>query len=224
MKPELHILNILTNSINNMAGCKEVVRQMAGLTLATRRCGVKLWSHNGNQLSQVAKGPESAFQGNACVGLITHQLRWSSFFTMSSKAPPQIEANPNPPEESETDTSEFSFAMDSNLPKLKPHIVQRRMKTLRTYEGGHQQFRHSPWRLNLVCQLAARCATLEESMAQVEFCGKQKSKGLVIKVLQRTANLADIRHCLQPSQLEVAECFATQGKHLKRIKFMGRGR
>jgi hypothetical protein len=43
-------------------------------------------------------------------------------------------------------------------------------------------------------------------------------------VLQRTANLADIRDGLQPSQLEVAECFATRGTPMKRMKTMGRGR
>ena len=39
-----------------------------------------------------------------------------------------------------------------------------------------------------------------------------------------TANFADIRHGLQPSQLEVAECFVTKGTPLKRIKPMARGR
>lgn len=64
---------------------------------------------------------------------------------------------------------------------------------------------------------------LQEALTQLEFSKKGKAP-LVQKVLQRTANLADIRHGLQPSQLEVAECFATKGTPLKRIKIMGRGR
>lgn len=57
----------------------------------------------------------------------------------------------------------------------------------------------------------------------MRFTQKVKAP-LVAKVIKRTANLADIRDKLLPSQLEVAECFATHGTHLKRIKFMGRGR
>lgn len=43
-------------------------------------------------------------------------------------------------------------------------------------------------------------------------------------MIKRTSNLADIRHGLQRSQLEVAECFATHGSHLKRVEFKARGR
>lgn len=200
---------------------------MVGLTLANGRSSMKLWSRNLCKRPYVSgKTFTTAINNNAGWNTNTQQqVRWSSFFTMNQTTTPQIESNTTSKEENETDAADdFSFAMDSNLPKLKPHIVQRRLSTLRTYEGGHKQFRHSPWRLNLVCHLAARCATLEESIAQVAFSGKQKSKGLVLKVLQRTANLADIRDCLQPSQLEVAQCFATQGKHLKRLKFMAKGR
>jgi large subunit ribosomal protein L22 len=107
-------------------------------------------------------------------------------------------------------------------PKLKPHIVKRRLNRLKTYEGKERDIRHSPWRLNLVCQFAAGLP-LEEAIQQLEF-SKKSMAPLVQKVLRRTANLADIRHGLQPSQLEVAECFATHGKHLKRMKIMGRGR
>lgn len=107
-------------------------------------------------------------------------------------------------------------------PKLKPHIVKRRINRLRTYEGKERDIRHSPWRLNLVCQFAAGLP-LEEAIQQLEFSKKSKAP-LVQKVLRRTSNLADIRHGLQPSQLEVAECFATHGKHLKRMKLMARGR
>jgi large subunit ribosomal protein L22 len=107
-------------------------------------------------------------------------------------------------------------------PKLKPHIVKRRLKRMRVYEGAEKNIRHSPWRLNLVCQLAAGLP-LPTALTQLEFC-KKWAAPLVQKVLRRTSNLADIRDGLQPSQLEVAECFATKGSHLKRLKTMGRGR
>jgi large subunit ribosomal protein L22 len=93
---------------------------------------------------------------------------------------------------------------------------------MRTYEGGEKNIRHSPWRLNLICQLVAGLP-LTEAMTQLEFCQKSKAP-LVQKVLKRISNLADIRDGLQPSQLEVAECFATKGSPLKRVKPMGRGR
>lgn len=76
--------------------------------------------------------------------------------------------------------------------------------------------------MNLVCQFAAG-QTVPEALKQLMFTQKMAAP-LVAKVIRRTANLADIRHGLQPSQLEVAECFATHGSHLKRIKIMGRGR
>ncbi|GKY92978.1 hypothetical protein MPSEU_000266400 [Mayamaea pseudoterrestris] len=114
------------------------------------------------------------------------------------------------------------FAAFQKNPKLKPSIVSRRLKKMKTYEGSEKNIRHSPWRLNLVCQFAAGLP-LQEALTQLEFCKKEKAP-LVQKVLTRTANLADIRHGLQPSQLEVAECFATKGSHIRRIKIMGRGR
>ena len=107
-------------------------------------------------------------------------------------------------------------------PKLKPKLVASRVKKLRTYVGQEKDIRHSPWRLNLVCQLAAGLP-LSEALTQLEFCKKGKAP-LVQRVLKRTSNLADIRHGLQISQLEVAECFATKGTPLKRMKIMGRGR
>jgi large subunit ribosomal protein L22 len=106
--------------------------------------------------------------------------------------------------------------------KLKPYIVKRRLGRMRTYEGAEKNIRHSPWRLNLVCQLAAGM-TLPDALQQLEFCKKSMAP-LVQKVLKRTANLADIRDGLQHSQLEVAECFATKGSPMKRMKTMGRGR
>ena len=107
-------------------------------------------------------------------------------------------------------------------PKLKPSIVRRRLGRMHTYEGTERKIRHSPWRLNLVCQLVSGLP-LQEALTQLEFCPKSAAP-LVQRVLKRTSNLADIRHGLQISQLEVAECFATKGRPLKRIKIMGRGR
>lgn len=107
-------------------------------------------------------------------------------------------------------------------PKLKPRLVNSRLSKMRTYTGQEKNIRHSPWRLNLVCQLAAKLP-LEEALRQLSFCKKSKAP-LVHKVLARTSNLADIRDGLQKSQLEVAECFATKGTPLKRVKIMGRGR
>lgn len=107
-------------------------------------------------------------------------------------------------------------------PKLKPHIVKRRLDRMRTYVGQQKNIRHSPWKLNLICNLVSGLP-LPEALTQLEFCQKSKAP-LVQKVLRRTANLADIRDGLQISQLEVAECFATKGTPLKRIKTMGRGR
>jgi len=111
---------------------------------------------------------------------------------------------------------------DTSRRKLKPHIVARRLNRMRIFEGAEKSIRHSPWRLNLVCQLVAGLP-LQQALTQLEFCKKSKAP-LVQKVLQRTANLADIRAGLQPSQLEVAECFATRATPLKRMKTMGRGR
>lgn len=106
--------------------------------------------------------------------------------------------------------------------KVKPFIVKRRTQALRKYIGNEKGIRHSPWRMNLVCQFAAGM-TVPEALRQLMFCRKRMAP-LVAKVVRRTANLADMRHGLQPSQLEVAECFSTHGTHLKRIKIMGRGR
>jgi large subunit ribosomal protein L22 len=106
--------------------------------------------------------------------------------------------------------------------KLKPKVIRKRLEQCKTYEGKEQNIRHSPWRLQLICRHVAGMP-FQDAMTELEFLNKRFAP-LVQKVLKRTSNLADIRHSLQPSQLEVAECFATQGVHLKRMKLMGRGR
>lgn len=60
-------------------------------------------------------------------------------------------------------------------------------------------------------------------MRQLTFHVKAKAP-LVKDVIRKTANLADIRHGIKYSRLEVAECFATHGTHLKRINYHSRGR
>jgi len=118
---------------------------------------------------------------------------------------------------------QFGVILDTrNLPKLKPGVVKRRLDKCRTYIGREKSIRQSPWKLNRICQLAAGL-TLEEALTQLKFCSL-KNADLVAKVLKRTSNLADIRDCLQISQLEVKECFATKSLMLRRIKPMGRGR
>lgn len=106
--------------------------------------------------------------------------------------------------------------------KLKPKIVRRRLERMKIYEGKERDIRYSPFRLNLICRLVAGMP-LVEALEQLQFCSKDKAP-LVQKVLKRTSNLADIRDGLQMSQLEVAECFATHGHHIKGFRPMGRGR
>ena len=130
---------------------------------------------------------------------------------------PQVVSSPNNPD------AQFAVFLDkSEYRKLKPSVVRKRLAKMRTYEGAEKNIRHSPWRLNLVCQMVAGLP-LQEALTQLEF-NKKWAAPLVQKVLRRTANLADIRDNLQVSQLEVAECFATRGTPLKRVKTMGRGR
>lgn len=124
---------------------------------------------------------------------------------------------------SQPDAENFAAYVHANRhQKVKPFILKRRRQQLKTYIGNEKNIRHSPWRMNLVCQFA-HGLTVPEALKQLLFCQKVKAP-LVAKVIRRTANLADIRDGIQPSQLEVAECFTTHGSHLKRLKIMGRGR
>lgn len=124
---------------------------------------------------------------------------------------------------SQTDAENFAAFVHANRHhNVKPFILKRRRQNLKTYIGNEKNIRHSPWRMNLVCQFA-HGLTVPEALKQLLFCQKVKAP-LVAKVIRRTANLADIRDGVQPSQLEVAECFTTHGTHLKRLKIMGRGR
>ena len=120
------------------------------------------------------------------------------------------------------DGRKFAVLDSRLLPKLKPSIVKRRIGRLKTYVGKQQNIRHSPWRLNLICQMIAGLP-VEEAFRQLTFCEKSRAP-LVSKVLKNTVVSAKYKDGLVPSQLEVAECFATKGTPLKRIKPMARGR
>jgi large subunit ribosomal protein L22 len=111
-----------------------------------------------------------------------------------------------------------------HTPKLKPSIVKERVSKLKTVSLNQKNIRHSPWRMNLVCQFAAReTSTVEHALQQLSFVQKVKAP-LVQSLVHDAANTAKQKYGLLPSQLEVVECFATHGSHLKRIKVMGRGR
>lgn len=114
------------------------------------------------------------------------------------------------------------YTSPKRAPKLAPRFKNARIAKLRTVEGKTKDIRHSPWRLNLICQFVSGM-TVPEALVQLKFCEKSKAP-LVATLLQRTINTAKQKHGLLPSQLEVSECFATHGTHLKRIKIMGRGR
>lgn len=152
----------------------------------------------------------------------THEVSRTLIHYFSTQIQPEQKSYTAPQVVRSEDGRQFAAFDMRKHPKLKPSIVRRRLNKMRTYEGAEKNIRHSPWRLNLVCQLAAGLP-LQEALTQLEFCKKGKAP-LVQEVLKRTSNLASIRHGLQISQLEVAECFATKGVPLKRIRIMGRGR
>ena len=109
------------------------------------------------------------------------------------------------------------------LPKKPaPSVVRKRVERLRTYVGTEKDIRHSPWRMNLVCQFAAG-QTVPDALTQLDFCRKRFAP-LVKELIEKTVQEAAEKGGLHPTQLEVAECFATHGTHLKRMKIMGRGR
>ena len=107
--------------------------------------------------------------------------------------------------------------------RIPPHVLTRRRNLLTRVVGKEKNIRHSPWRMNLVCQFIAGM-TVPEALIQLDYCEKKRGAPILKRVLQRTVNLADIQHSLAPSQLTVEECFATPGTPLKRLKIMGRGR
>jgi hypothetical protein len=222
----------------------EVLRRMSSLVLTTASrqrglsAGLQSFQHRGiahtqgRQLGSITSIPRQSLVIRD-VTTTTDLLRWQPRSHFSSKVQVvdndslQISAD----ELSPTDVSlitdalgqQYGVLLDTRkLPKIKPSIVRRRLDRMKTYIGTEKSIRHSAWKINRICQLAAGL-TLEEALTQLKFCDK-KNADLVAKVLKRTSNLADIRDGLQMSQLEVAECFATKGMMLKRLKPMGRGR
>jgi hypothetical protein len=223
----------------------EVLRRMSSLALTTasRQRGPSIGLRSlqqrgiaaltqGRQLGSVTSIPSHSLVARDVIAT-TDLLRWQPRSQFSSKVRVvddeslQISAD----ELSPTDVSlitdaigqQYGVLLDTRkLPKLKPSIVRRRLDRMKTYIGTEKGIRHSAWKINRICQLAAGL-TLEEALTQLKFCDK-KNADLVAKVLKRTSNLADMRDGLQMSQLEVAECFATKGIMLKRLKPMGRGR
>jgi large subunit ribosomal protein L22 len=169
--------------------------------------------HGSSRLQPSVLSGRSSLQTSFASALCTSFRRWQSSTQPSFTSPQIVRAE---------DGRQFAAFDKKRNPKLKPSIVSRRLNKMKTYEGAEKNIRVSPWRLNLVCQFAAGLP-LQEALTQLEF-NKKSNAPVVQKFLRRTANLADIRDGLQPSQLEVAECFATKGRPLKRVMMMGRGR
>lgn len=162
-----------------------------------------------------------------CMSIIAHNLKFNKFSTSAIANEINAETIGN----NDVETLQGPSAAYALLPKtfgrksiieLKPRIVKKRLSKLKTYNANEKGIRHSPWRLNLVCQFAAGLP-VKDALMQLQFCQKMKAP-LVATLIERTARRADIKDGLKLSQLEVAECFATHGSHLKRIKIMGRGR
>jgi large subunit ribosomal protein L22 len=168
----------------------------------------------------------------------THRISWlgptrslpapsliSSFSSLASLSGAAVW---NPPIVTSPDgTKQYAALMmpdGSGIPKkkLKPSIVARRLSKMHTFIGQQKEIRYSAWKLNLVCSFITKL-TVPEALLQLQYNNK-KVAPILGTVITRTANVADMKYGLQPSQLEIAECFATKGTPLKRIKIMGRGR
>lgn len=201
-----------------MASLSSLCRAFSSVTLQRSSLHVTRPVASARSLSSHPSAQFSALMHRPQVALASHG---GSNRTFSAENVPQ--PTPIEPKILQSDDGRQFLALDTTrYPKLKPSIIRRRLDKMKTYEGAEKNIRHSPWKLNLSCQLAAKLP-LQEALTQLEF-NKKKGAAIVQKVLKRTSNLADIRHGLQPSQLEVAECFATKGTPLKRVKPMGRGR
>ena len=123
----------------------------------------------------------------------------------------------------ETDQGRTFRVMDTRkFPPVKPGLINSRLAKMKTFVGTQKDIRHSPWRLNLICQMIAKLP-VPEALKQLEFSEKSRAP-LVQALLQKTVNRATLKEGLVATQLEVAECFVTKGTPLKRIKPMARGR
>jgi hypothetical protein len=52
---------------------------------------------------------------------------------------------------------------------LRPSVVRKRLGKMRTYSGKQKNIRGSPWKLNLVCQLAAGLPVWEVRLTSLMF-------------------------------------------------------
>lgn len=213
--------NMLTSSSSSAASSISKSNPSSSPILLRNQLFMHQFNRN-NTAGGLFQSASSTTQHRCCLSTMMQQARTidvtpnnkSSDFGATSTLPPLL---------SQTDAENFAAFVHANKhQKVKPFILKRRRQNLKLYIGNEKNIRHSPWRMNLVCQFA-HGLTVPEALKQLMFCQKVKAP-LVAKVIRRTANLADIRDGFQPSQLEVAECFTTHGTHLKRLKIMGRGR
>ena len=58
--------------------------------------------------------------------------------------------------------------------KIPPRIKNARLLKMKVYEGKEKNIRGSPWKLNLVCQLAAGLP-VNDALKQLTFCDKGKA-------------------------------------------------
>ncbi|CAM9264773.1 unnamed protein product, partial [Phaeothamnion confervicola] len=85
-----------------------------------------------------------------------------------------------------------------------------------------EDIRASPWQLNLLAR-QLRGLTVPEAVANLMYA-KKKHAATYLRLIENTCNLADIRHRLPPDQLWVSQLYVTQGRRMKRWKYMGKGR
>jgi len=127
--------------------------------------------------------------------------------------------------ESEHDTDKDIELQPHHFAKYKmpPFYVNERLKRCKSYIGNARKIRHSPWKMNRICQFAAQTKTVPEALIQLQFLNKRYAQNLH-HAIRRTSNFADIKDGIQPSQLEVAECFSTCGFRRKGITYHGKGK
>ncbi len=65
-------------------------------------------------------------------------------------------------------TKALPFLLKDRCKGLRPSVVRKRLETMRTYSGKQNNIRGSPWKLNLVCQLAAGLPVLEVGLTALK--------------------------------------------------------
>lgn len=185
--------------------------------MATLSCRLSVLTRRLSRLSTSANPIVASVQTPTGCCFFSEQPAASS--TTTDQQPLQLPLTTNQ-DDGGRQFTEFTFP--PFVQKLKPYIVHRRLSRMQTYLGTEKSIRVSPWKLNLVCRLVKRLP-VPEALEQLEYCHK-KTAPLLHKVIRRTANLADIRHGIQYSGLEIAECFATKGRPIKRIKIHAKGK